>query len=220
MGRRKAIYQSFAPNPSQDYSVRGQVPHKVPTRDGKGAVGSLPQTACRAALPAGLSGGAAALPCCWRRLLAGPPQGTWGLGRCPSWFGWNTRQRRVLLEEKRAHSVNRARACPFGRSAISQQKGSREGTALLAPTATGRPLFHRHSGLIPSSWKTPVCGEDSADARVWSWLGQDQLSGVGASRVPLEPTLRSQGRACTCSAFPLAPHLPFSQRLLWPPSPA
>ena len=36
MGRHKAIYQCFAPNPSQDHSVRGQVPHEVPTRDGKG----------------------------------------------------------------------------------------------------------------------------------------------------------------------------------------
>ena len=39
MGRCTAIYQCFAPNPPQDHSVRGQVPHKVPTRDGKGAGG-------------------------------------------------------------------------------------------------------------------------------------------------------------------------------------
>ena len=57
MGRRKATYQRFVPNPPQDHSVRGQVPHKVPTRDGKGAAGSLPWMARSAALPAGLSGG-------------------------------------------------------------------------------------------------------------------------------------------------------------------
>ena len=41
MGRHKATYQRFAPNPPQDHSVRGHVPHKVPTRDGKGVAGVL-----------------------------------------------------------------------------------------------------------------------------------------------------------------------------------
>ena len=41
MGRRKVTYQCFAPNPFQDHSVSGQVPHKVPTRDWKGAAGVL-----------------------------------------------------------------------------------------------------------------------------------------------------------------------------------
>ena len=39
MGRRKAIYQHLVPKPRQDHSVRGQRPHKVPTRDGRGAGG-------------------------------------------------------------------------------------------------------------------------------------------------------------------------------------
>ena len=73
MGRHKATYQRFVPNPPQDHSVRGQVPHKVPTRDGKRAAGSLPLTAHRAALPAGLSGGIVALPDLLSRLLTSLP---------------------------------------------------------------------------------------------------------------------------------------------------
>ena len=76
MGRHKATYQRFVPNPPQDHSVRGQVPHKVPTRDGKRAAGSLPLTAHRAALPAGLSGGIVALPDLLSSLLTSLPQGT------------------------------------------------------------------------------------------------------------------------------------------------
>ena len=76
MGRHKATYQHFVPNRPQEHSVRGQVPHKVPTRDGKGAAGSLLLVAHHAALPAGVSGGIAALPHLLSSLPAGLPPGT------------------------------------------------------------------------------------------------------------------------------------------------
>ena len=114
-----------------------------------------------------------------------------------------------------AHRILQARTLewvviPFSRESSwprSQQKGPREGTALLAPIATGRPLLCRHSGLIPSSWKTPVCGEGSAAARVWSWLGQDRLSGVGATRVPRSPL---SGPRAGCAPALLSPWHPTS----------
>ena len=75
MGKHKVTYQRFVPNRPQEHNVRGQVPHKVPTRDRKGVAGSLPLTAHRAALPASLSGGIAALPHLLSSLPAGLPQG-------------------------------------------------------------------------------------------------------------------------------------------------
>ena len=76
MGKHKVTYQRFVPNRPQEHSVRGQVPHKVPTRDGKGAAGSLLLVAHHAALPAGVSGGIAALPHLLSSLPAGLPPGT------------------------------------------------------------------------------------------------------------------------------------------------
>ena len=57
-------------------------------------------------------------------------------------------------------------------------------------------------------WGRQCCREGVELTRtgsaVWGWGVQG----------PPEPALRSQGRVCTCSAFPLAPHLPFGPRLL------
>ena len=166
MGRHKAIYQCFAPNPSQDHSVRGQAPHEVPTRDGKGP-GVL--------VLDGSSHSAASWPfwghCSSAVLLeesaSQSATGNLKSGVLPKWGQLKHKGKKSTVRKKEAYSVSQARAGQFGRSAISQQKGPREGTALLAPIVTGFLLSHKHSGLSPTSWKSPVCGEGSAEARVW-----------------------------------------------------
>ena len=152
MGRRKAVYQRFVPNPPQDHS-EGQVPHKVTTRDGQGvAAGVL-------ALDSLLR--SADSRCFWGRRSTAPLPGesagpsTTGNRKSAALSKWGRLKHTgkiALVEENSTHSISQARAChffffracQFGRSAISQQKGPREGTALLAPTATGHPLPCKH----------------------------------------------------------------------------
>lgn len=114
MGRRKAVYQRFVLNPPQDHSVREQVPHKVPTRDGKAvAAGVL-------ALD-GSSRSAASRPF-WGHHSTAPlpgesadPSTTGNLksGALSKWGHLKHTGKIALLEENSAHSVSEARACHF-----------------------------------------------------------------------------------------------------------
>lgn len=158
-GRRKAIYQHSVPNPRQDPSVRGRASQGAP-RDGRG--GGSPWTARHAALPAGLSGGAAGPPRHRRSLQARRPQGTGSPGRCPGAVGWNTQERRAMSGGERSLRQS-SQSLSIWKIGNFTEKGPGAGTALLAPAAAGHPLPRQHSGLGAASWEAPTCGEGSAD---------------------------------------------------------
>ena len=197
-GRRKAIYQHSVPNPRQDPSVRGRASQGAP-RDGRG--GGSPWTARHAALPAGLSGGAAGPPRHRRSLQARRPQGTGSPGRCPGAVGWNTQERRAMSGGERSLRQS-SQSLSIWKIGNFTEKGPGAGTALLAPAAAGHPLPRQHSGLGAASWEAPTCGEGSADTTV-----QSAARGSGPT-VPPEPALRSRGGPAPARRVPGPPHSP------------
>ena len=150
MGRHKAIYQCFAPNPSQDHSVRGQAPHEVPTRDGKGP-GVL--------VLDGSSHSAASWPfwghCSSAVLLeesaSQSATGNLKSGVLPKWGQLKHKGKKSTGRKKEAYSVSQARACRSGKLAISQKRGCGAGSALLAPTAAGPRTLRSQRHQLGSS---------------------------------------------------------------------
>ena len=114
--------------------------------------------------------------------------------------GWNTRERRMMLGEKRAHSVSQARACRFGKLAISQKRGPRGRLCPPGSNSSSRPpaalrILRSQRRQLGSSH-----GEGSAKAMVWLAA---QRSGP---RSPVEPALRSWGGSAPAPLAPGHPH--------------
>ena len=89
-------------------------------------------------------------------------------GALPKWGRLKHTGKKSAVRRKESSLCQTSQSLSIWKIGNFTAKGPPGGHCPLAPTATGHPLLHRHSGLIPSSWKTPVCGEGSAAARVWS----------------------------------------------------